>query len=97
MAQTRESVSDIKLDKVVVDNAENLKNWATGSSRVDNWKLITLTATGVLAPRLPFMILLMYGIFKLAYGGVLELEEGKHFETETLKVVEEDEDEDEEE
>lgn len=93
MAKTEERVSDVKLDKVVTDNVENLKNWAKGQSVVENWKFIALGASGVLAPTLPYVILLGYGGYKLIYKNILAFEEGTHYEMKTYKEVEDEEEE----
>jgi len=82
---TKSEVVDIHFDKIVSDNWSRFTDWVKGSSSIDNWKLVGVFGSGVVHPTLPYTLALVYVVYKSFTDGLVQLDEGVHYETEERK------------
>lgn len=86
---TQDMVRDVFPEKIFQDFASDMKEVVKGTSHIENWKLAVGIGSGIIYPTIPFMLGLVYIIYRGLQSNKFELEEGRHYEVVQVKEVEE--------
>lgn len=85
--KTFEQITEIKPDKILKTVVEDGKEVANGTTTIENWKIGILMGLGVVDPVIPFIGVMVYAFWKLMETDKFYLEEGVHFKSQKVKVV----------